>query len=57
MFADLQDILSNVSRQRSIVSEELAEIVEKYGNERRTEITHSEHEVDIEDLGQFLERL
>jgi DNA gyrase subunit A len=31
------DILARPDRQRSIVSEELAEIVAKYGDERRTE--------------------
>ena len=36
MIADLEDILANEARQRQIVSDELAEIVEKFGNERRT---------------------
>ena len=33
-----------------IIKEELTEIRERYGDERRTEITHSEDEIDIEDL-------
>src|SRR4029079_4219479 len=33
LIADLEDILANVSRQRSIVSEQLAEIVAKYGDD------------------------
>src|SRR3954452_25022297 len=36
--ADLNDILTNEPRQRTIVSEELAFIVDKYGDERRTRI-------------------
>src|SRR5689334_24984380 len=36
--ADYQDILARPERQRQIVGEELTEIVEKYGDERRTQI-------------------
>src|SRR6185369_1652074 len=38
LIADLEDILANEARQRSIIGEELAGIVEKYGNDRRTQI-------------------
>jgi DNA gyrase subunit A len=48
--ADLQDILANVARQRSIVSEELAEIVEKYGDDRRTQIIAADGDLSMEDL-------
>ncbi|GAA1778711.1 DNA gyrase subunit A [Nocardioides hankookensis] len=48
--ADLQDILANVSRQRQIVSDELGEIVEKYGNERRTQIIAADGDLSMEDL-------
>ncbi len=48
--ADLQDILANVSRQRSIISEELAEIVEKYGDDRRTQIIAADGDLSMEDL-------
>ena len=34
----------------ALIKEELLEISERYGDERRTEITHSEDEIDIEDL-------
>ena len=34
----------------SLVKEELLEIKGRYGDERRTQITHSEDEIDIEDL-------
>ena len=36
--ADFQAILANEARQRAIVREELGEIVDKYGDERRTRI-------------------
>ncbi|RNL60756.1 DNA gyrase subunit A [Nocardioides marmoriginsengisoli] len=48
--ADLNDILANVSRQRSIVSEELAAIVEKYGDDRRTQIIAADGDLSMEDL-------
>jgi DNA gyrase subunit A len=48
--ADYTDILASPERQRSIVSEELAEIVEKYGDERRTRILPFDGEVNDEDL-------
>ncbi len=48
--ADYNDILSSPDRQRSIVAEELAVIVEKYGDERRTEIIPFDGDMSIEDL-------
>ncbi len=48
--ADLEDILANVTRQRQIVSDELREIVEKYGNERRTQIVAADGDLSMEDL-------
>lgn len=48
--ADYQDILANETRQRSIVSEELAEIVNKFGDGRRTTIVADENDVTHEDL-------
>src|SRR3954452_15229631 len=50
LIADLNDILANVSRQRAIVDEELAEIVEKYGDERRTQIIAADGDLSMEDL-------
>ena len=47
---DLEDIIANESRQRTIIKEELTEIRNKYGDERRTEITDVSGEVDIEEL-------
>ena len=48
--ADYNDILTNEPRQRSIVSEELAEIVEKFGDERRTDFVVWDGDVTDEDL-------
>jgi DNA gyrase subunit A len=47
---DYKDILANLARQRSIVSEELADIVNKFGDERRTTIVADENDVTHEDL-------
>jgi len=48
--ADYNDILSNEPRQRSIVSDELAEITGKYADERRSVIIPWDGEVTDEDL-------
>ncbi|WP_370461628.1 intein-containing DNA gyrase subunit A [Micromonospora sp. Llam0] len=47
---DLKDILAKPERQRRIVSEELGEIVAKWGDERRTKIVPFDGEVSMEDL-------
>ena len=47
---DYQDILQSDARQRSIVSDELAEITDKYGDERRTEFLALESEMSDEDF-------
>ncbi|NIJ14397.1 DNA gyrase subunit A [Saccharomonospora amisosensis] len=48
--ADLNDILDKPQRQRAIVRAELEEIVDKYGDDRRTEIIPFDGDVSIEDL-------
>jgi DNA gyrase subunit A len=48
--ADYEAILASPERQRQIVSEELAEIVTRYGNDRRTQLVADEGEVLAEDL-------
>jgi DNA gyrase subunit A len=48
--ADYEDILASPERQRQIVGTELAEIVTKFGDERRTEIVAYDGEVADEDL-------
>tara|TARA_B110000037_G_scaffold24322_1_gene28027 strand:- start:7127 stop:9718 length:2592 start_codon:yes stop_codon:yes gene_type:complete len=47
---DLKDILGNEERRMSIIKEELEEIKEKYGDERRTEIVYSADDFKIEDI-------
>ena len=48
--ADLRDILANESRIHEIIRQELSEVKEKYGDERRTEISDSGMEMDDENL-------
>ncbi|WP_137294572.1 DNA gyrase subunit A [Nocardioides dongxiaopingii] len=48
--ADLEDILANLRRQRQIISDELDDIVEKYGNDRRTQIIAADGDLSMEDL-------
>lgn len=49
--ADYQSILASPERQRTIVSEELAEIVAKYGDDRRTHILPGyDGDMSVEDL-------
>jgi DNA gyrase subunit A len=47
---DLKDILARPERQRQIVSTELAEIVDKYGDERRTRIIAADGDLSDEDF-------
>jgi len=47
---ELREILGDEARVLGLIKEELQEVRESYGDERRTEITHSEDELDIEDL-------
>lgn len=47
---NLEDILANESRRFEIIKEELLEVKEKYGDERRTEIDYSGGEMSIEDI-------
>jgi DNA gyrase subunit A len=48
--ADYEDILASPVRQRTIVGEELTEIVERYGDDRRTQIIAYDGDVTDEDL-------
>jgi DNA gyrase subunit A len=47
---DYNDILASPERQRNIIGSELGEIVNRFGNERRTEIIAYDGEVTDEDL-------
>ena len=48
--ADYNDILASPERQRTIVGDEMDEIVDKYGDGRRTQILPFSGEVNVEDL-------
>ncbi|WP_235499984.1 DNA gyrase subunit A [Aeromicrobium sp. Leaf289] len=48
--ADYKDILAKPERQRTIVSEELAEIADKYGDDRRSPIVAADGDLSMEDL-------
>jgi DNA gyrase subunit A len=48
--SDYNDILGSPERQRQIVGDELAPIVEKFGDERRTQIIPFDGDVSYEDL-------
>jgi DNA gyrase subunit A len=47
---ELREILGDESRVMGLIREELLEVKATYGDERRTEITHSEDDIDVEDL-------
>ncbi|MGO9972346.1 MAG: DNA gyrase subunit A [Solirubrobacteraceae bacterium] len=47
---ELREILGDENRITGIIKDELREIAEAYGDERRTEIAFAEGEIDIEDL-------
>ena len=48
--ADLKDILANKERRMDIIKEELLEVKEKYGDERRSEINYAGGDLSIEDM-------
>ncbi len=48
--ADYEDILARPERQRQIIIDELGEVVEKYGDERRTQIIAADGDLSMEDL-------
>ena len=50
IIADLKDILARPERQRAIVRDELKEIVDKHGDDRRTQIVAATGDVTEEDL-------
>src|ERR1700727_2359994 len=47
---ELREILGDEQRVNDIIKDELREISDAYGDDRRTEITHADGEIDIEDL-------
>lgn len=48
--AEFRTILSDRSRQNQIIKEELLEIKERYGDERRTQIVYSAEDFSVEDM-------
>ena len=47
---DLKDILAREERRMDIIKQELLEMKDRYGDDRRTQVEHSGDEIDIEDL-------
>ncbi len=47
---ELRELLGDEDKVLGVIKEELLEISERYGDDRRTQITHAEDDVDIEDL-------
>ncbi len=50
LIADLKDILANEGRQREIIKTELTEMIDTYGDERRTDISFADGEISVEDM-------
>jgi DNA gyrase subunit A len=50
LIAKLKDILNDESKRFQIINDELNEIKEKFGDERKTEITYLADEISMEDL-------
>ena len=48
--AELEAILADPARLRSVISAELAEVRDKYANERRSKLVHDPGDLNIEDL-------
>ena len=50
LIGELKDILENKDRRMNIIKDETQEIIEKYGDERRTEINYVGGEFSMEDM-------
>jgi DNA gyrase subunit A len=50
LIEDLRDILAKVERRMAIIKEELLQLQERYGDDRRTDIVHSAEDITIEDM-------
>jgi len=50
LIAHLEEILANVELRMGIIKDELAEIKDRYGDERRTDIIHSAEDFTTEDM-------
>lgn len=45
-----EDLLAHEDKILAVIKEEMREVARKYGDKRRTEITHAEKDLDVEDL-------
>ena len=50
LIGDLKELLANEGMRYDVIKKELLEIKDKFGDERRTEITYLDDEVRIKDL-------
>lgn len=50
LIADLKDILADEGRRMNIIKDELTEIRDRYGDDRRSEIVHAADDLSIEDI-------
>lgn len=50
LIASLKEILSNESLRMQIIKDELLEVKQQYGDERRTRIEHDANDITIEDM-------
>ncbi len=50
LIADLEDILARTERQYQIIKDDLADLRARYGDDRRTQISHADDELSIEDM-------
>ena len=48
--AEYQEILGDLARLMTVIREELEAVIEEFGDERRTEIIESMHDLTVEDL-------
>ena len=50
LITKLNDILGSETLRMGIIKDELAEIKERYGDKRRTEVVHSDDDITLEDM-------
>jgi DNA gyrase subunit A len=48
--ADLEDILASPARQRTIIGDELQQLVDKFGDDRRSQLVPADGDLSMEDL-------
>ena len=52
--ADIEDVISNKARQLSMIKDRLSAIVKKYGDARRTELTHIELKPEEKEIAEVV---